>query len=113
MFSPDALEVLERLGASGDWDAFAFQFFRDARRFADLAVPVLLQVGSESERDLYHTDSLAAALPECRIESLSGQAHEGMTTAPEMYAESSDPVLALPECLMSARPRTILRSPRM
>jgi hypothetical protein len=49
---------------------------------------VLLQVGSESERDLYFTDALAAVLPDVRIEPLPGQAHEGMTTAPEMYAEA-------------------------
>jgi pimeloyl-ACP methyl ester carboxylesterase len=49
---------------------------------------VLLQIGSESPRDLYVTDALAAALPNARIEVLPGQAHEGMTTAPEMYAES-------------------------
>jgi hypothetical protein len=29
---------------------------------------------------------LAAVLPDSRIETLPGQAHEGMTTAPEMYA---------------------------
>lgn len=32
------------------------------------------------------TDILAASLPYSRIEMLEGQAHEGMTTAPEMYA---------------------------
>ena len=57
-------------------------------RFRTLRLPVLLQVGTESPRDLYVTDVLAAVLPDCRIEALQGQAHEGMTTAPEMYAES-------------------------
>jgi pimeloyl-ACP methyl ester carboxylesterase len=59
-----------------------------AESFRDLRVPVLLQVGTESPRDLYVTDALAGVLPDVRIEELPGQAHEGMTTAPEMYAEA-------------------------
>jgi pimeloyl-ACP methyl ester carboxylesterase len=55
-------------------------------RYRQLHVPVLLQIGSESPRDLYVTDALAAVLPDARIEALAGQAHEGMTTAPDMYA---------------------------
>lgn len=57
-------------------------------RFRALRVPVMLQIGSESPRHLYVTDALAAALPDARIEELPGQAHEGMTTAPGLYAES-------------------------
>jgi pimeloyl-ACP methyl ester carboxylesterase len=60
----------------------------EPERFSVITRPVLLQIGSESPRDLYVTDALAAALPNARIEVLPGQAHEGMTTAPEMYAES-------------------------
>jgi pimeloyl-ACP methyl ester carboxylesterase len=60
----------------------------DANRFAGLRMPVLLQTGSESPRDLYVTDALAAVLPDARIEPLAGQAHEGMTTAPGLYAEA-------------------------
>jgi pimeloyl-ACP methyl ester carboxylesterase len=60
----------------------------EVERFAGLDVPVLLQIGSESPRDLYVTDALARVLPNARIETLPGQAHEGMTTAPEMYAEA-------------------------
>jgi pimeloyl-ACP methyl ester carboxylesterase len=56
--------------------------------FQGLTCPVRLQVGSESPRDLYVTDALAACLPDVRVETLVGQAHEGMTTAPEMYAAS-------------------------
>ena len=48
----------------------------------------MLQTGSESPRELFATDVLAAALPDARILELPGQAHEGMTTAPQMYAES-------------------------
>ncbi|MGH8914927.1 MAG: hypothetical protein ACRDZM_10480 [Acidimicrobiia bacterium] len=36
---------------------------------------------------------LAEVLPDVRIEPLPGQAHEGMTTAPEMYAEAVCPSL--------------------
>jgi pimeloyl-ACP methyl ester carboxylesterase len=60
----------------------------DAARYRTLNIPVLLQIGSESPRDLYVTDALAAVLPDARIEALPGQAHEGMTTAPEMYVEA-------------------------
>lgn len=58
-----------------------------AERFRALRIPVMLQIGTESPRDLYITDALAAVLPDVRIRELSGQAHEGMTTAPKMYAE--------------------------
>jgi hypothetical protein len=34
------------------------------------------------------TDARAAVLPNVSIQELDGQAHEGMTTAPEMYAEA-------------------------
>ena len=60
----------------------------DAERWRSLHVPVLLQIGSESPRHLYVTDALAAALPHARVEALQDQAHEGMTTAPEMYGEA-------------------------
>jgi pimeloyl-ACP methyl ester carboxylesterase len=65
----------------------AYRF--DPRLFAALGVPVMLQVGSESPRDLYVTDALAAVLPNVHIDTLAGQAHEGMTTAPESYAEAT------------------------
>jgi pimeloyl-ACP methyl ester carboxylesterase len=57
-------------------------------RFRALRIPVLLQIGSESPRHLYVTDARAAVLPNVSIQELEGQAHEGMTTAPEMYAEA-------------------------
>ena len=55
-------------------------------RFRTIACPVLLQIGTESARHLYVTDALAGVFSDVRIEALPGQAHEGMTTAPEMYA---------------------------
>lgn len=42
----------------------------------------------ESPQALYATDALAAVLPAATIGALPGQAHEGMTTAPAMYAEA-------------------------
>ena len=71
----------------GDLRALNRYDFRP-ERFRELRVPVLLQIGTESPRDLYVTDALAAVLPDVRIEALPGQAHEGMTTAPQMYAEA-------------------------
>ena len=71
----------------GDLRALARYDFK-AKRFSRLQFPVLLQIGSESPHDLYVTDALAAILPDARIEELPGQAHEGMTTAPEMYAQA-------------------------
>jgi pimeloyl-ACP methyl ester carboxylesterase len=65
----------------------AYRF--NPRRFAEFGIPVLLQVGSESPRDLYVTDALAAILPDVRVDTLAGQAHEGMTTAPELYAQAT------------------------
>jgi pimeloyl-ACP methyl ester carboxylesterase len=59
-----------------------------AERYRKVDCPVLLQIGSESPRQQYATDVLAATLPNARIETLEGQAHEGMTTAPEQYAAS-------------------------
>lgn len=60
----------------------------DIDRFRGLQIPVLLQIGTESPRNLYITDEIAAVLPDVRIEELPGQAHEGMTTAPHLYAKA-------------------------
>ena len=102
-------EELERLRASdiwppivkdakaslGDLRAITRYDFRP-ERFRSLDCPVLLQIGSESPRDLFATDALAASLPNVRIETLAGQAHEGMTTAPEMYAAAVTRFLLIP-----------------
>lgn len=95
------LEILEELRDSDLWppivnDAKAtlgdlravsrYDFSPD--HFRQVRCPVLLQVGSESPRHVYLTDALLASLRDVRIEGLEGQAHEGMTTAPEMYAAS-------------------------
>ena len=59
-----------------------------AESFTTLEVPVMLQVGTRSPREIYITDALAAVLPDVRVKELPGQAHEGMTTAPRMYADA-------------------------
>ncbi len=79
--------VADAPASLGDLRALRRHAF-DARAFARLTLPVRLQIGSESPRAFYVTDALAAALPDVRIEVLAGQAHEGMTTAPEQYVES-------------------------
>lgn len=60
----------------------------ELQRFEDLDIPIVLQIGSESPRDFFFTDALAGVLPRVRVETLEGQAHEGMTTAPEQYASA-------------------------
>jgi pimeloyl-ACP methyl ester carboxylesterase len=79
--------VADAKATLGDLRALVQYDFK-AERFRDLRVPVLLQFGTESPRDLFVTDALAGVLPDARIEALPGQAHEGMTTAPDQYAES-------------------------
>lgn len=64
----------------------AYRF--DAERWSGLDVPVLLQIGTESPRHFYVSDALAAVLPDARIGELAGQAHEAMTTAPDLYARA-------------------------
>ncbi len=84
--------VRDAKASLGDIRALARYCF-DAERWRGLDVPVLLQIGSESPRHLFVTDALAAMLPNARVEVLSGQAHEGMTTAPEMYVEAVESFL--------------------
>ncbi len=59
-----------------------------AESFNMLEVPVMLQIGTRSPRELYITDVLAAVLPDVRVQELPGQAHEAMTTAPTLYAHA-------------------------
>jgi pimeloyl-ACP methyl ester carboxylesterase len=75
----DAKASLQDLRAMKKWEF-------DPERYRRLQMPVLLQIGSESPRHFYLTDALMSVLPDARIGVLPGQAHEGMTTAPEMYA---------------------------
>lgn len=79
--------VADAKASLGDMRALTRYTFRPDC-FRRLQVPVKLQIGTESPRELFVTDDLAAVLPDFDIEQLHGQAHEGMTTAPEHYAES-------------------------
>jgi pimeloyl-ACP methyl ester carboxylesterase len=95
------VEALDALRATALWppiiaDAEAsLDDLRALRRYDFTAVrcralrlPVMRQIGTASPRDLSVTDALAAVLPNVRREELPGQAPEGMTTAPRMYAEA-------------------------
>ena len=79
--------VADAQASMGDLRALSRYDFQPGR-FGQLRIPVMLQIGTESPRALYATDALAAVLPDSSIEELPGQAHEGMTTAPSMYAEA-------------------------
>jgi pimeloyl-ACP methyl ester carboxylesterase len=76
----------------GDLRALAAYSF-EPETFRALAVPVVFLVGGESPRELYATDALAAVLPQARVVTLDGQAHEGMTTAPEQFVATLDRIL--------------------
>lgn len=99
-------EDIEELRAEGVWtfivsDAEAslhdisalcgYEFEPSA--FRDLQVPVLLQVGTESPREIFVTDALASILPNAEIQELEGQSHEAMNTAPHLYAETTTRLL--------------------
>ena len=84
--------VADAKASLGDLRALSWYEFR-SERFQKLRIPVVLQIGTESPRALYVTDALAAVLPDVRIQELAGQAHEGMTTAPEMYAAAVSRIL--------------------
>ncbi|WP_299047420.1 alpha/beta hydrolase [uncultured Tateyamaria sp.] len=81
-------QVLADAPASlGDLRALARHRF-DPEDYRGLTMPVLLQTGSQSPPELYVTGALASVLPSAIIGVLSGQAHEGMTTAPQQYADA-------------------------
>ncbi len=82
-----ALWTADAKASLNDLRAIAKHRF-DATRYRALDMPVLLLIGTESPRDLYVTDALAAVLPRTRILELEGQAHEGMTTAPAQFVDA-------------------------
>lgn len=60
----------------------------DVDRFADVSTPTLLFVGGESSpfyRDA--TEAVHDALPNSRISTFDGHAHEPMTTAPDRFVD--------------------------
>ncbi len=69
-----------------DLRALADHKFR-AEDYRSLSMPVQLMIGSQSPRELYATDELAAVLRDVRITTLEGTAHEGMTMVPVRFVE--------------------------
>lgn len=64
--------------------AETFRF--DAARFFTVRVPTLLLLGTESPKFMRDSTLAAAtALQNSRVESLEGQGHAAMTTAPDMF----------------------------
>lgn len=60
----------------------------DARAFAQLAVPVLLLLGSESpEWAEKGTEVVQSVLPDSRLALLEGEGHIAIMTAPELVAD--------------------------
>ena len=58
----------------------------DPNRFANVRIPTLLLLGTESPRIMHESTMAAhAALPNSRVELLPGQGHAAMTSAPEMF----------------------------
>ena len=60
----------------------------DPEEFRTLEMPVLLQIGTESPPELYATEALQWVLRNFRVGRLVGEAHEAMTTAPDLYARA-------------------------
>lgn len=79
--------VADAAATLGDLRALSRYGFAPAV-YSGLFMPIALQVGTESPRHLYVTEALAEVLPSRTLQVLEGQAHEAMTTAPEMYAQA-------------------------
>ena len=74
--------------------AFGEQAF-DPGRAAELAMPVLLLVGSDSPDEIRaDPERVAEALPDARIGVLDGQRHAAQLTAPQTFAEQVASFLA-------------------
>ncbi|MGD9892116.1 MAG: alpha/beta fold hydrolase [Dehalococcoidia bacterium] len=100
---PDDVAALRRSAEWSMWTDDAEASLGDMRalvrhtvvpeRYRTLTMPALLLAGTESPRDLYLTDALLANLPNARAVDLDGQAHEGMTTAPDQFVDAIAPFL--------------------
>jgi len=77
-FVADASATNQEVGLPG----FTF----DPDRYAQLTMPVMLQVGTQTQGAYWATDPLAAVLPNARISELPGQGHDAVLTAPDLYA---------------------------
>jgi pimeloyl-ACP methyl ester carboxylesterase len=65
----------------------------DPEQARKIAAPTLLLVGSESSPEVYHAQTVAAALPDARIAVLEGQEHIADLLAPELVAQTLLPFL--------------------
>lgn len=65
----------------------------DPEQARKITAPTLLLVGSESSPDVYHPETVAAALPDARIAVLEGQEHIADLLAPQLVAETLLPFL--------------------
>jgi pimeloyl-ACP methyl ester carboxylesterase len=94
--TPDQLARMRTLPSWSNRVAAAHTVVREVRahdgyrlrpdRFASLAVPTLLLLGSDSpSSEAESTGVLAAALPGARVVTLEGQGHVAMLTAPELF----------------------------
>lgn len=73
----------------------------DAADFGQLETPTLLLLGSESaESYVRATERVQQALPNSRVETLPGQRHSAMDTAPDLFVRS------LRDFLLRAGPKT-------
>ena len=67
---------------------FAQGYDFDGAAFAEMRVPTLVLRGSESPAALSDGATLVyACLPDARLETLAGQGHTAMDTAPELFVE--------------------------
>lgn len=74
-----APNLVEEIGASMD-----YRF--EASRFADLEIPALLLVGSESPpRSREVIDALAKVLPNAQLRELPGERHLAQLTSPDLF----------------------------
>lgn len=82
MLLRNARSVLQELTA---YRAYEF----DVRDFARVTIPALLLLGEKSPPfNRVITDTLHAVLPNSRIETLAGQGHGAMMSAPQMLADA-------------------------
>lgn len=83
--SDDWPEVIADAPASLEDLAALTRHHFDPQVCRGVVMPVLLQTGSQSPPHLYMTNALQELLPQAQVGVLDGQAHEGMTTAPDQY----------------------------
>jgi pimeloyl-ACP methyl ester carboxylesterase len=94
-----AVWTVDAKASMNDLRALVHHKFR-AEEYRSLSMPVQLMIGSESPRELYATDALAAVPPNVRVTTLEGTAHEGVTMVPDQFVD------AISEFLLGVTART-------